>query len=82
MPNRYGGVCYKCGNWCAPGDGVFEKVSRPQREKWPNLPRSIRWQVQHHDCARDYDRFTHHIQNPRPPLVTDARYQPAALEGS
>lgn len=78
MANRYGGTCYKCGNHCAPGDGVFEKVSRFAREKWPDMPRNIRWQVQHHECVRDYDRTAHHIYNRQTALVTDARWPLAA----
>lgn len=77
MPNKYPGTCYKCGNYCAPGEGVFEKVSKAARSKWPGLPYSIRWQVQHHECARDYDRLTHYIYNRKPPLVSDAKYKPS-----
>lgn len=38
MRNRYGGVCYRCGKWVAPGGGHFE------RQKGE-------WLVQHADCA-------------------------------
>ena len=74
MSNRYPGICYKCGNHCAPGEGVFEKVNRDARRKWPLMPYSIRWQVQHHECVRDYPREAHHKYNPISP-PTDARYQ-------
>lgn len=26
MRNRYGGKCYRCGEWVEPGAGFFEKV--------------------------------------------------------
>lgn len=74
MPNRFAGTCYKCGQACPPGAGVFEKVSHTARRKWPALPRSVKWQVQHHECARDYAQDAHHLYNPQPPLHSDARY--------
>ena len=74
MPNRYSGTCYKCGQHCPAGSGVFEKVSRMARKKWPEMPYSIKWQVQHHECVRDYAQDAHHIFNPKPPLVSDATY--------
>ena len=77
MPNKYPGTCYKCGNPVPPGKGVFEKVSRMARKKWPALPANIRWQTQHHECVRDYARDAHHLYNPQSPLVTDAAYRPA-----
>ena len=77
MPNRYPGICYKCGNPVPVGAGVFEKVSHAARRKWPGLPSGIRWQTQHHECAREYARDAHYIYNPQAPLVSDARYQPA-----
>lgn len=77
MANRYEGTCYKCGNICPPGAGVFEKVTLSARKKWPGIPPQLRWQTQHHECVRDYAREAHHIYNPQPPLVVDARYQPA-----
>lgn len=82
MPNRYAGTCYKCGNLCQPGEGVFEKVGKTSREKWPGLPRSVRWQVQHHECVRDYDRLAHYIHNPQPPLFPDAKYKPKKCGGA
>lgn len=42
MRNRYGGKCYRCGLWVAPGAGHFEKV-RGQR---PAM-----WLTQHAECA-------------------------------
>lgn len=77
MSNRYPGICYKCGNHCPAGAGVFEKVSRMARKKWPGLPFGIKWQTQHHECVRDYARDAHYIHNPQPPLCVDAKYQPA-----
>ncbi len=75
MPNRYPGTCYKCGNHVPAGDGVFEQISKIARKKWPSLPYGVRWQVQHHECVREYDRTAHHIYNPQPPLVSDAKYK-------
>lgn len=77
MPNRFPGTCYKCGNHVPAGAGVFEKVNKSARKKWPGLSFSVRWQVQHHECAHEYARAAHHIHNPQPPLVTDAKYPPA-----
>ena len=79
MPNRYDGTCYKCGNLCKAGEGVFEKVSKSARNKWPDLPYGIKWQTQHHECARDYAQNAHYIHNPQPPLHSEAKYQPTAL---
>lgn len=42
MRNKYGGDCYRCGKWCAPGAGHFERV--PGRG----------WRVQHADCAIEH----------------------------
>ena len=77
MANRYAGTCYKCGNHCPPGAGVFERVSRMSRKKWPDLPRRIKWQAQHHECVRDYAQDAHYIENPQGPLATDAKYKPS-----
>ncbi len=41
MRNQYGGECYRCGEWCGPGEGHFEKRGRS-------------WLVQHIDCAIVY----------------------------
>ena len=38
MRNRYGGDCYRCGKWCAPGEGHFERFLG-------------RFRVQHATCA-------------------------------
>jgi len=35
MRNQFGGVCYKCGIWVAPGTGYFERIPRKG------------WRVQH-----------------------------------
>jgi len=68
MPNRYEGVCYKCGKTVASGAGVFEKTSRVQRKKWPELSRNVKWLTQHHECVRAYSADTHYVLNPKPPL--------------
>lgn len=41
MRNQYGGDCYRCGLWVAPGTGYFEKV------------RGKGWRVQH--CYRTHN---------------------------
>ena len=82
MGNRYAGICYKCGNPCPPGAGVFEKVSRVARAKWPGLPSSLKWQTQHHECARDYPRDAHYLYNPKPPFHSEARYKAKTPERS
>lgn len=38
MRNKYGGNCYRCNQWCAPGDGHFERHNGG-------------WRVQHAECA-------------------------------
>lgn len=38
MRNRFGGYCYRCGAWVAPGDGHFERQGGE-------------WLVQHASCA-------------------------------
>lgn len=80
MPNKFQGICYKCGNVVEPGAGVFERVSKTTRKKWPNLPHGTRWQTQHHECVRDYASDAHHVQNQQPPLVVDAKWQPAWIK--
>ncbi len=65
MSNRYPGICYRCGRTVLPGEGVFEKVSKMSRKKWPELPRTLRWQTQHHDCAvRFRGTDTHYLYRP------------------
>ena len=71
MPNRYEGTCYKCGKTVAVGAGVFEKASHVQRKKWPDMPRSVQWLTQHHECARAYSADTHFQYNPKPRLYAD-----------
>lgn len=39
--NQYGGKCYRCGEWCGPGDGHFERHKRG-------------WRLQHAGCAIVY----------------------------
>lgn len=66
MPNHFADVCYRCGKLCLPGEGVFEKVGRPQRRKWPGhqLPN---WLTQHHDCAARFRGTSVHYKfNPYP----------------
>lgn len=41
MRNRYGGNCYRCGDWVEPGSGHFER-------------RGLKWLVQHAGCAIAY----------------------------
>lgn len=38
MRNRYGGTCYRCGDWCPAGSGHFERFQG-------------KWRVQHASCA-------------------------------
>lgn len=67
MPNRYEGVCYKCGLTVKVGAGVFEKVGASQRKKWPSMSRSDKWLTQHHECVRAYPATTHYLYNPATP---------------
>jgi len=41
MRNRYGGTCYRCNTWCAPGEGHFELLGR-------------KFRVQHAACAIEF----------------------------
>lgn len=41
MRNRHGGTCYRCNEWCQPGDGHFERFRSG-------------WRVQHATCAIKY----------------------------
>lgn len=61
MPNRFAGTCYRCGEIVPPGEGVFEKVTRSQLRKWPNvcLPK---WLTQHHKCAAKFRGTSRHYQ--------------------
>lgn len=38
MRNKHPGRCYRCGEWCAAGDGHFERFAGG-------------WRVQHASCA-------------------------------
>lgn len=61
MSNKYGGICYRCGEYINPGDGVFERTGHAHRKKWPGrwLPR---WLTQHHSCAKKYRGSHVHYQ--------------------
>ena len=48
MRNRQPGLCYRCGRWCAEGEGHFEKNPKG-------------WRVQHADCAIKYRGTSHHF---------------------
>lgn len=41
MRNQHGGTCYRCNEWCAPGDGHFERFRSG-------------WRVQHATCAINF----------------------------
>lgn len=41
MRNRFAGTCYRCGQWCAVGDGHFERIGKT-------------WRVQHATCAIEF----------------------------
>jgi hypothetical protein len=42
MRNQHGGTCYRCGEWCKPGEGHFERIQGKG------------WRVQHAGCAIKY----------------------------
>ena len=44
MRNRFAGICYRCGENVAPGEGHFEQAGRDHSGK-------MRWRTQHADCA-------------------------------
>lgn len=39
--NQFGGDCYRCGKWCTPGEGHFERLGP-------------KWRVQHAACAIEF----------------------------
>lgn len=41
MRNRFGGACYRCGAYVAPGEGHFERYRKG-------------WRTQHASCAMKY----------------------------
>lgn len=41
MRNKHPGRCYRCGQWCAAGDGHFERFAGG-------------WRVQHASCAINF----------------------------
>ncbi len=41
MRNNFGGTCYRCGQWCAPREGHFERFRGT-------------WRVQHAACAVEH----------------------------
>lgn len=41
MRNRFPGDCYRCGRWCAAGEGHFERLGSA-------------WRVQHAACAIEH----------------------------
>lgn len=47
MRNKYPGICYRCNQIVAKGEGHFEKVNGIK-------PLSKGWRVQHAECAIKY----------------------------
>jgi hypothetical protein len=47
MRNKYAGVCYRCGQVVAKGNGHFERYNRE-------------WRTQHASCAIKYRGTDHH----------------------
>lgn len=62
MPNRYAGVCYRCGELVQPGEGVFEKMGKRQQQKWGlgYIPKA--WLTQHHECAAKWKGTAQHYK--------------------
>ena len=56
--NRFGAICYRCGKWCEPEAGHFERVTFKKRQDG-RAPEQSTWRVQHADCAIKY-RGTDH----------------------
>lgn len=50
MRNRHAGTCYRCGLRVEVGEGHFERVTAKRRAAL-NLARTVKWIVQHADCA-------------------------------
>lgn len=59
MRNKIGGRCYRCGKWCPPNEGFFERVGPAHYEKWPGVT-FPKWIVQHADCAEKYKGTPRH----------------------
>lgn len=64
MRNKYGGPCYRCGQWVRPGEGHFEKV----RDRGS----PVRWRTQHAECAIAYRNTQTDGRAKRPATVSEA----------
>ena len=74
MRNIHPGTCYRCGEQVYPGTGHFEKVSKVQRKKWPDLGLRTAWLLQHAYCAIKYrGTDTHYQIKPALPSEGDLR---------
>ena len=67
MRNKYPGICYRCGKWCAKGDGHFEKRQ------------GASWAVQHAACAiehrnKKYAQVSYSLPRKRDPSTSDAGF--------
>lgn len=68
MRNKHPGICYRCGETVAPGDGHFERVSDALRRKVRATKITGKWAMQHAECAIKY-RGTDHVH---PTFAKDA----------
>ena len=57
--NQFGGTCYRCGKWSAPGAGHFEKIPRRKRLDG-RAPEQGKWRLQHAGCAIDHRGTNQH----------------------
>ena len=54
MRNQFETKCYRCGCTVEKGKGHVEKFGKRHREKHPRAPLTIKWLVQHANCAIKY----------------------------
>ncbi len=65
MRNQYPGVCYRCNEMCASGDGHFERLG-------------TKWRVQHAKCAI---KFRGTVEPVREATISKRRLEKAAGTG-
>ena len=57
MRNRFGGSCYRCGNYVEPNEGHFEALAISKNQK-------NKWRLQHASCAIKYRGTPHQFDKP------------------
>ncbi len=65
MPNRFAGICYRCGGAVAAGEGVFEYETCPGT-RWPEGKFQRNWpMIEHSHCqTRFAGTNVHYLWSP------------------